>query len=85
MKFGLLRSVVVEPEPEPEPNRFVCGVPGCLDGRVVSDDGRYTTVECDTHEARTHHLTVKSKVGEQQIIRVQDGWRQHGTSKPPGK
>lgn len=65
--------------------RFVCGVPGCLDGIVVGNDGRYTTVECDTHEARTHHTTAEPVYAEQQVIRVQDSWRQHGTTPPPNR
>jgi hypothetical protein len=63
--------------------RFLCGVPGCLDGRVTEADALITTVECDTHNARTTHDTVERVAMEQQIIRVQDTWRQHGTSARP--
>lgn len=61
------------------PDRFVCGVPECADGRVVLADERYTTVECDTHDARTSHDTVEREQREQEIIRPQDSWRQHGS------
>lgn len=66
-------------------NRFVCGVVDCLDGVVTGSDDRYTYVECETHGTRTHWDTVEIVRGEQQVIRVQDTWRQHGTSPPPGK
>lgn len=57
-----------------------CGVPGCNDGRVVYDNGIECVVECDTHEARTTWDSVHKEPREQQIIRVQDSWRQHGTA-----
>lgn len=66
-------------------SRFVCGVKDCLDGYVSGEDGRYTVVECETHNARTTHDTVEIVRGEQQVIRVQDQWRQHGTQPPPGR
>lgn len=62
---------------------FRCGVPECADGVVAGESGSYTLVVCDTHNAQTHWDTVPRAVEEQQIIRVQDGWRQHGTSAPP--
>jgi hypothetical protein len=78
-----LRPIEPDPEPEPAPNRFVCGVPECSDGYVLMADTRYTIVACDTHEANTSHDTVEREVKEQRIIRVQDGWRQHGTRHTP--
>lgn len=80
----------VEPFPKLEktfekPSRFVCGVPECPDGYVAGEDGKLTVVECETHNARTTHDTVEIVRGEQQVIRVQDQWRQHGTRPPPGK
>lgn len=60
-------------------SRFVCGVPDCPDGYVVGEDGKYTVVECETHNARTTHDTVEREAREQKVIRVQDNWRQHGT------
>lgn len=71
--------------PEVEVMRFVCGVPECLDGNISHEDGRYTVVDCETHNSRTHHDTVEEARGEQQIIRVQDSWRQHGTAPPKTK
>lgn len=57
-----------------------CGVPLCNDGRVVSDDGRECVIECDTHDARTTWDSVHKAPREQQIIRVQDNWHQHGSA-----
>lgn len=62
-----------------------CGVPTCEDGQIVSQDERDTVVECATHHSRTTHDTTPKVAREQQIIRVQDAWRQHGTQPPPGK
>lgn len=59
-----------------------CGVPSCEDGRPTIV-GTSTVVECDTHNARTTWDTEFREPKEQQVIRVQDQWRQHGTSKPP--
>lgn len=75
---------IAEPEP-PAPSHIRCGVPDCADGREVSNDGVTAVVECDTHEARTTHDAVLKPKGEQQVIRVQDQWRQHGTQPPPGR
>lgn len=58
--------------------RFVCGVPNCEDGYVTGELGKYTVVECETHGSRTTHDTVAQEPREQQVIRVQDNWRQHG-------
>lgn len=63
--------------------RFRCGVPDCADGRVVDPGPPLTVVECDPHNARTHWDTVPREEREQQIIRVQDGWRQHGVLNKP--
>lgn len=63
---------------------FPCGVPDCFElPLTVEADDRITVVECVVHDARTHWPTTKPEVKEQTIIRVQDGWRQHGSSQPP--
>ena len=74
--------LLVEPEADPRAH-LVCGVPDCEDGVIVDEGPPVTVVECDTHNARTTHDTVKKKAREQRIIRVQDAWRQHGTKGPP--
>lgn len=60
-----------------------CGVPDCEDGRVTFDDGRTAIVDCDPHNAFTTHDVVPPEKKPQQIIRVQDQWRQHGVTRPP--
>lgn len=60
--------------------RFVCGVPQCLDGKVVDEGPPITTVECDTHNARTTHDTVPRDVAPLQVINVRDRWAQHGVN-----
>ena len=61
-------------------SRFQCGVPDCNSGVVSIRGDRYTVVDCEEHNALTHWFTKEPTRGEQKIIRVQDSWRQHGTS-----
>lgn len=68
-------------EPVEAPLVYLCGVPACTDGLIESQDEQTTVVSCDTHEARTTHDTAPREAREQQIIRVQDGWRQHGSGR----
>jgi hypothetical protein len=66
-------------------DRFVCGVPEPhkVPARIVEQDTKWTVVECDEHNAFTRHDTTPREEREQQIIRVQDKWRQHGVSPTP--
>lgn len=75
-------DLVVEPPVDPTAH-LVCGVPDCDAGYIVDPGPPVTVVECDVHNARTTHDTVLKEPKEQQIIRVQDKWRQHGTSERP--
>lgn len=86
MKFGGLLPWEPPVEKIAEAVReFLCGVPDCRDGVVVLQDEVATVVECSTHNARTTHDTNPIKRGIQNVIRVQDAWRQHGTQPPPGR
>lgn len=78
-------TVYKEPEPEAvDPMaHLVCGVPDCLDGVIVEPGPPLTVIECETHNARTTRDTLPREQRDQQIIRVQDAWRQHGISKTP--
>lgn len=85
MKFGGLLHSYATGGPlaqVPQERIFPCGVPGCEDGRIASQDESETVVECDTHDARTTHDTKEREERPQQVIRVQDQWRQHGTTRP---
>lgn len=74
----------IEEEPEPDPRaHLVCGVPTCENGYIVFEDEKITVVECDYHYARTTHDTTLREKNTQQVIRVQDQWRQHGVTRPP--
>lgn len=69
---------------EPQRPEYPCGIPDCyVMQNVVRMDGRYIVVECPEHQCVTSWDTVKRPAGEQRIIRVQDNWRQHGTSGRP--
>lgn len=71
------------PVPSGRPE-YPCGVPDCLEPQhVVRMDGKYIVVECPVHLCVTSWETEKRTAREQKIIRVQDGWRQHGTSGKP--
>lgn len=76
-------STVYPEAPEAQPRTKVCGVPDCEDGQIVDAGPPLTVVECDTHNARTTWDTDPAPKREQQIIRVQDQWRQHGTRERP--
>jgi hypothetical protein len=78
-------NVIEEPPPAPRVrSEHPCGVPDCYEPQnIVFQDDRYTWVECDAHNARTLWDTKPIERAEQQIIRVQDGWRQHGTTHRP--
>lgn len=70
-----------EPVPPPERPDYPCGLPDCFEmQQVVRLDGKYIVVECPVHECITSWEVAKRAPREQKIIRVQDGWRQHGTS-----
>lgn len=76
-----LRDLFVPPPPPAAPEReFRCGVVDCRDGRVVLQDEQTTVVDCETHNAVTSHDTAEREGRPQQVIRVQDNWRQHGTA-----
>lgn len=79
-RFDALANEAIEPDPRAH---LLCGVPDCGDGRVVFDDGKWALVDCDPHNAVTRHESSARPPKEQQVIRVQDAWRQHGVSKPP--
>jgi len=79
-----MRGFQVPPSPKP-PREFLCGVPDCRDGKIMLQDEVATVVECDTHDARTTHDTNEREQRPQQVIRVQDSWRQHGTQRRPPK
>ena len=79
-----LRPIDEEPVIEPEePSHLRCGVPDCPDGTVAHSDDKWTIIDCEPHNAFTRHLTSPPEEREQQVIRVQDAWRQHGVSRPP--
>jgi len=63
---------------------YRCGVRGCPAIQlIVEQDERITKVECPEHDCVTTWDTTPVEQREQQIIRVQDNWRQHATR--PGK
>jgi hypothetical protein len=73
-------------EPVEAPRAFRCGVPDCeVAQEIVEQDTKWTVVECSEHGCRTRWETEEREEKEQTVIRVQDNWRQHGTSPPPGK
>lgn len=78
--------VVPEPAPPPAPPArpdHPCGVRDCYELQVIlRQDDRETVVECPVHGCVTTWETKKREEREQQIIRVQDGWRQHGVNPP---
>lgn len=79
-------TMVVEPAVELPPVRgdHPCGVPDCFEATtVVEQDDRLTLVECSVHEARTLWDTTPIERREQEVIRVQDQWRQHGSRNSP--
>lgn len=60
-----------------------CGVRDCFEVQSeVSRDDRDITVECPVHGCHTTWPLVKETPREQHVIRVQDGWHQHGTKGP---
>jgi len=81
---GALRAALLpipeQMDPVPVRPEFPCGVRDCYEPQIeVARDDRDITVSCPVHNCNTMWPLVKPEAKEQHIIRVQDGWHQHGT------